>query len=111
MQENYSCGVEDWDKIRKNISTDIKNYTGDLLYKYRSLDLNRNWINSTEYKTTDNLERVIEILKSNKIYVPKLKSVNDPFEGRYMAGREKQCIKQLKRKFLLTLYLLRRDMF
>lgn len=84
MQENYSCGVEDWDKIRKNISTDIKNYTGDLLYKYRSLDLNRNWINSTEYKTTDNLERVIEILKSNKIYVPKLKSVNDPFEGRYI---------------------------
>ena len=86
MQEMFSCGcgVEDWDKIKKNISAKIKKYKGNLLYKYRSLDLNRSWVNSTEYKTSDNLERVIDILESNKIYIPQLKNVNDPFEGRYI---------------------------
>lgn len=85
MQEIYSYGrgVEDWNKIKKNISAKIKKYKGNLLYKYRSLELNRTWVNSTKYKTSDNLERVIDILKSNKIYVPQLGSVNDPFEGRY----------------------------
>lgn len=86
MQEinDFNCGFEDWNKIKKNVFRNIRKYNGDLLYKYRALDLNRSWITAKDYKISDNLERVIDMLITKKIYVPTLKKVNDPFEGRYI---------------------------
>ena len=84
MKNNNNCETEDWDDIKKNILRNVKTYKGDLLYKYRSLDLNRRWISQTKYEISDNYNRVIDMLISKKLYVPTLENVNDPFEGRYI---------------------------
>ncbi|MGN0327535.1 MAG: hypothetical protein ACI4D4_01005 [Lachnospira sp.] len=101
--------IQDWDKIKDRIFNNVKCYKGELLYKYRSLDLYREWVSHKEYNLTDNFERIIDILTYRKLYVPKLSSVNDPFEGGVIeydvpgwAG--KTMNKQAKKEVLINPY-------
>jgi len=47
----------------------------DKVYKYRSLSLNK------DNKGITDLEKTIDILYNNRIYMPNIDALNDPFEG------------------------------
>jgi len=51
---------------------------GMKLYKYRSLET---WYDEKEKKLVSGIEYCVDIIKNNRLYLPKREKLNDPYEG------------------------------